>query len=241
MTAALDLLSLAFSSPRRRRRRLDPQRAVGYLRASTNRQELSPKAQLADIAGWSQRTGVEVVKVFQDQGVCGAAELEDRPGLADAIASLTTLGAGVLVISKRDRLGRDRILVGLVERAVERLGGKLIAVDQPGSLLHAAVTDVFSEHERLQIGVRTKDALGAKRAMGERVGGVPWGKRLDKDGVHLRDAPKEQVIIAMARRLHRRGRSLRQVGAALAKAGHKTRTGGRWWPETVRSLLRAGT
>ena len=43
--------------------------------------------------------------------------------------------------------------------------------------------------------------------------------------------------VALACRLHQEGHSLQAIAEAVANAGHPTKRGGRWAPETVRQLL----
>jgi DNA invertase Pin-like site-specific DNA recombinase len=55
------------------------------LRASTDRQDLSPGAQRAAIERWAAGAGVAVVAWHEDLGVSGGTALEDRPGLLAAL------------------------------------------------------------------------------------------------------------------------------------------------------------
>ena len=245
MNAAV--LAASFAHARRRTRQVpaDPARAVSYLRVSTDRQELGPAAQRAAIATWARSNGVEIMAEFVDRGVSGAADLDDRPGLLAAIAALTAHGAGVMIVAKRDRLARDVVLGGLIERLVQRAGARVRSADgvsdatgAEGQLL-SGVVDLFAQFERALIRSRTTAALQAKKAKGERVGGVPWGKRLSRDGVRLLDHPAEMAVIAVARRLHQRGKSLREIAAVLDQRGVCARSGGKLWPESIRAMLRA--
>ena len=98
------------------------------------------------------------------------------------------------------------------------------------------IVDAFVEYERLLIGARTKAALRAKRARGERAGTVPFGFTADAAGRLAKDAT-EQAALAHMVKWWWAGDSLRDIAAALDAAGHRTRGGGRWFSETVRSAL----
>jgi site-specific DNA recombinase len=87
------------------------------------------------------------------------------------------------------------------------------------------IVDGAAEYERDLIRARTKAALQAKRARGERVGSVAYGFSLAADGVHLVAVQHEQATIARARKLARKGRSLRAIATALAREGHVSRSG----------------
>lgn len=221
---------------------LNPNRAVLYLRASTQRQELSPAAQRKMVAEWAKSHGIEVVAEFVDRGISGAAELADRPGLMQALQSLHELDAGTVVVAKRDRLARSVEVLVLVEREIRRLGARVMAADAsnddaPGAKFMRRVLDAVSEHERDLIRARTRAALEVRRARGLRVGSIPLGHSCDDDGnlvVNLR----ERRAAGLARRLREEGLSLRQVAERLDEAGCPTRTGSAWHPEQVRRLLR---
>ena len=89
------------------------------------------------------------------------------------------------------------------------------------------------------IGARTKAALGAKKARGERTGSVPYGYTLVADGVHLEAVPEEQEVIAEARRLHGAGQSLRAIARELERRGFVSRAGKAFLAEQVKRLLAA--
>jgi hypothetical protein len=87
------------------------------------------------------------------------------------------------------------------------------------------VCDAAAAYERDLLRARTRAALQAKRARGERVGSVAYGCALAPDGLHLVNVAHEQATIARARRLARAGMSLRGVASALAREGRVSRSG----------------
>ncbi len=207
-----------------------PTTALGYLRASTEDQRLGPEAQRASITAWAAREGVTIVAWFEDLGRSGAAGLEDRPGLAAALAALRAVGAGVLAVAKRDRLARDAALAAAIDRAVELAGAKVRSADGagdgdgPADRLLRGMLDLVAEHERAIIRQRTKSALQAKRARGERAGEVPYGFSADSTG-RLEENPAELAVIKHVRDLRAAGLSLRGVTAELARVGIVSRAG----------------
>lgn len=118
------------------------------------------------------------------------------------------------------------------------------------------VVDLFAEYERGLIRSRTKAALGAKTAKGERVGGVPYGFGLAADGVHrivknqrmckteclgcvhLVPSETERLVIERAREFSAmRSLSLRKISARLAKEGMLSRSGAPFSAVQVRRML----
>ena len=106
--------------------------AIGYIRVSTEQQAsegVSLEAQEARIVKWCADNGYELVKVFQDAGVSGALSIADRDGLADALAAIKKVKADALVVVKRDRLARDNIEAGLIDRECAKLKAKVMVTD----------------------------------------------------------------------------------------------------------------
>jgi DNA invertase Pin-like site-specific DNA recombinase len=205
--------------------------AVAYLRVSTEDQKLGPEAQRAAIESWATREGVTIKAWHLDQGVSGGAELDQRPALAAALASLGEHRAGQLVVAKRDRLARDVVIAATIERAAGRVGARVVAADGVGNGEGAAegfmrtVIDGAAQYERALIRARTKAALAAKRAQGERTGTVPFGYRLAADRVRLEPDPAEQAVIQRVRDLRAAGVTLREIVEVLRMAGARSRRG----------------
>ena len=233
MNAAASLLSL--SRRTRRGPALDPLRAVAYLRASTAKQAASPAAQLSAIKSWAMKEGIEVVEVFQDAATCGDADLSDRPGVLAAVEALRQHGAGLLIVAKRDRLARDRVVAGLLERLVERAGGRVVSSDGmssgegPEATLLKGILDLFSEFEVGVIRARTRGALAHRKAAGLRVGGVPFGSKLAPDGRHLLPDRRERGVLDLIRQLRADDQSWRRVVAELLRRRIRNRAGRVAW------------
>lgn len=219
-------------------------RAVGYIRVSTDRQELGPEAQRDAMRRWAERSDVELVRFFEDLGVSGGAPIEKRPGLLDAVDAVRTEGAAILLVAKRDRLARDVVIAAMTERLVQRAGGRIISADgagngsadDPGALLMRRLLDLFSEYERLLIRSRTRAALAAKKRRGEMTGRPPYGFRLAEDGRHLVPDDREQQIVEVVRARRAAGATFREIAAELEEQGLSTRGGGRWYPAQIRRI-----
>ena len=209
----------------------NPENAVAYMRVSTEEQHLGPEAQRKQIEGWAQRQGVTVVAWHLDQGISGAAGIDQRPALARALNDLVTTGAGWLAVAKRDRLARDVYLAGAIEAIVQKGGARLASADgaptgdSPAEVMQRQIGDVFAQYERAIIAARTKAALAVKKGRGERVGTLPYGFRTGVDGKTLEENPDEQKVIVAARALRARGITLRGIASMLDLDGFKTRAG----------------
>lgn len=218
--------------------------AIIYTRVSTTDQAESGAglaAQSASCAAYAAKAGINVIGTFTDAAISGAAGIEDRPGLMAAVAGLRR--GDVLLIAKRDRLGRDQMAVLMIEKAVSRKGATIVSADgmgngdDAGSIFMRQVIDAAAVYERNLIKARTKSALAAKRKAGERVGEVPFGWTLDAAGRLVEDAD-EQNVLAKIMACRAAGMSLRKIAAILTGAGCVTKKGNAAWSHSaVQSIL----
>jgi DNA invertase Pin-like site-specific DNA recombinase len=211
-------------SARTRKREQAATTVVGYLRCSTDEQELD--AQRATVVAACAAQGWTVAHWAEDEGVSGSMPPTDRPGFARALALLDSGQAGALVAAKVDRLSRDaRHLLALRDRA-HRDGWRLVALDlsldtgTPTGDLMFGLLAVVAEFERERIRERTREALAAKKAAGVRLGRptVP-------------NPARHRV-----RELLHDGRTFVAIAALLNAEGYRTATGLAWRPLHVQKL-----
>lgn len=229
-------------------------KAVPYFRESTDEQAESGAGKAAQhdaCEAWSRRLGIPMGEPCVDDGVGGASPIDKRPGLLDALAMLEK--GDVLLVAKRDRLGRDPIVVAMIEAAVKRQGCRVVSAagegtegDDPTSVLMRRIIDAFAEYERLIIKARTRAALAAKKRRGQRTGGVPLGFDLADDGARSKAGlpialvanDGEQATVALIKVYRAEGKSLRAIADELTGLGIPTKDGlGRWDHSTVRKIL----
>lgn len=207
-------------------------RAVIYRRVSTDRQadsRLGLEAQLESCLAYAKSSSLSVTDSFADEGVSTSLGMADRPGLLAAIDALQR--GDILLIAKVDRIGRDFIEVALIERMIQKKGCRIISAagegtenDDPASILLRRLMAAFAEHEKLIIALRTRAALRAKRARGERAGNVPFGYSALPDG-KLIPSERELKTLELVRELRDMGYSLRDVVDELRVRGVTGRTG----------------
>ena len=218
------------------------ERAVAYLRVSTEEQNLGPEAQRDEIGAWAKREGVEVVAWHEDR-LSGATPAEKREGFLTALTDLKELEAGILVAAKRDRLARDVVVAATIERLAEDAGARIITADgvsaeatAEGQLMRTLL-DAFAQYERARIRARIRAAMAVKKKRGEFLGEAPLGQARHEDGVHVAKNPAEQAALARIRQLRRRGLTVRAIAEALNAEGVSAR-GARWYHQTVHRVLR---
>src|SRR5881398_949042 len=146
-------------------------RAVAYLRVSTQRQQrsgLGIEAQRAAIERFAAAEGLTIISEYVEAETGkGADALDRRPQLAAALASAKAAKCCV-VVSKLDRLSRDVAFVaGLMAQRVPFIVAELGRDADPFMLhLYAAL----AEKERRLISERTKAALAVRKASGGKLG-----------------------------------------------------------------------
>lgn len=219
-------------------------RAFGYLRVSTDGQAdsgLGLEAQRTAVEQAAKRLALPLGDVFIDAGLSGSTDIESRPSLFAAVQGLKR--GDVLIVAKRDRLGRDLIGVAMIERAIVRKGARVISAAGEGTegtdasaMLQRQILDCFAEYERRLIAQRTKAALRAKRDRGECAGNVPFGYQLNPDGKRLDPSPMEQEVLSILTELRKAGYSLREIAAELNRQGFTTRRGTAWRHQYVAAL-----
>jgi len=243
--------------------------AVAYLRVSTDQQAesgLGLEAQRASVTAAAARLGLQLRDAFVDAGVSGAVEYTARPMLVEAVTALRR--GEVLLVAKRDRLGRDRFVVAMIERLVEKQRARIVSAagegtdnDEPANVLMRQMVDAFAHYERLLIAARTKAALATKREKHERAGELPYGFQLAHDGrrVHRRGCqarvPVEQChcggrvvaieVAAVEQRIQATidgmaalKATTQEITARLTAEGYTTRKGTPWRPAYVARRLR---
>lgn len=214
--------------------------AVAYLRVSTARQGgdgLGIEAQRAAIRDWAERTGHAVISehVEVESGRKAAREVAIR-AIDEAHARRATL-----VVAKLDRLTREATMLARVQdRRV-----KFVVVDNPQATdLTIDILAAVAREEVRAIRDRTRAALAAKRARGEKMGGdarnlTQTGR--DAGGATVRAravaayAHVSPLVLVLANDV---GLGTAAIAARCNQEGMRTREGRPFTRQTIRRILR---
>jgi DNA invertase Pin-like site-specific DNA recombinase len=170
--------------------------AVSYIRVSKPKQGrsgLGLGAQQATIKTFCAQHGYKIEGEYREvETGKGADALERRPELAAAMKFARKRGKGgkagaaPVIIAKLDRLSRDvHFINGLMVQRVPFIVTELGPDVDPFMLhIHAAV----AEKERNRIAQRTKEALAAAKARGQRLGNPDIGKLRKTEAERTRHA-----------------------------------------------------
>ena len=219
---------------------------AGYVRVSTNRQDLSVEVQTAAIErGAEYHTGGAPDEIFSDPDTSGSIPFAEREGASRLIAAVRAAGAAgkavTIIVTKVDRLGRDTVDVSNTASLFDSLRARLILLDINVDTRTAMgrafmqIAAVFAELERARIRERIQDGLDRKRHDGEVIGSVPFGWDAEETGevtakgVKIRrlvaNADEQKWILHIARR-RAAGASLNSIAKDLNRAGVATKRRG---------------
>jgi len=216
---------------------------VSYLRVSTQKQGqsgLGLEAQRAAIEAFAFQRNAAILRTFVE---VESGKNDARPKLADALHLAKVTGA-TLLIAKLDRLSRDAAFLLTLQKS----GARFLAADMPdANELTVGIMALVAQQERQAISKRTREALMAAKARGQKLGN-PNGARA------LLRARKGNgaSILAIKAVADRHARDLKPVIDALSSEGVTTLgaiadamnargmltpRGGRWHKTSIRNLL----
>lgn len=202
-------------------------RVIGYVRVSTDKQEIGPEVQVAALTEAAARRGWQLE--IRREDAASAASMRNRPILASVLADLKAHRADLLAVSKLDRLSRSVADFGALLEASDRQRWELCCLDidvdttTPTGRAFAQVMVTFAEFERRRIGERTREGMARIKA--------ETGKHMGRPG-RLPEASRSRV-----HELRSEGLSLEAIAARLNDEAVPTSAGGRWWPGTVSRAL----
>lgn len=212
------------------------QKYVAYYRVSTAKQGMSGlglDAQKAAVATFLKEAPLLAEFVEIESG-----KKNQRPKLAAAIAAAKSQKA-TLLIAKLDRLSRN---AGFIF-ALRDSGVDFVCCDIPdANTLTVGIFAVIAQHERETISKRTKDALQAKKAKGEKLGtpenlteavrslGLQARQRNAREHAGTRQA----TALIISRRAH--NASFNKIAGELNNLGFTARRGGSFNQKQVQRL-----
>jgi DNA invertase Pin-like site-specific DNA recombinase len=217
-------------------------RAVAYLRVSTQRQQrsgLGIEAQRAAIERFAAGEGLTLIGEYTEAETGkGSDALDRRPRLAAALGAARAAKC-FIVVSKLDRLSRDVAFVaGLMAQRVPFIVAEL-GRDADPFMLHLFAA--LAEKERRLISERTRAALQAKKAAGARLGNPvnlveagSLGRTVQASAADRFFASVHQQLLAIQKS---GASSLAEIADALNERGVQSSKGGKWHRSAVRNLL----
>lgn len=210
-----------------------------YARRSKDSQGASLKDQSKDLLAEAGKQEWSIIKagrkMVHSDTVCG--ENDDCPGLMMALEQFPK--GGMLVVTKQDRLSRDKLKFAWIEKEIiVKKKGRILSLAGEGTDDDSAqgrfLRDLFQVFGRLeleQIRERTTRALSKKRARGELTSHIPYGYKIHPEDEELRliprtvrprpvrmaEIPEQQSLIKLIMGARESGATLRSIAEALNK------------------------
>jgi len=165
---------------------------VAYLRASTDKQDLSH--QKLEILEYARRQGLRVDEYLE---LTISSRKTSKQRRIDELTQMLE-ETDTLIVTELSRLGRSTAeVIALVNALVER-NIRLIAIKQNldisrqdmNSKIIITLFSLFAELERDLISLRTREALAAKKAQGRRLGkpkGTLQKSKFDQDVMRIKE------------------------------------------------------
>jgi DNA invertase Pin-like site-specific DNA recombinase len=214
--------------------------AIAYVRVSTQKQGrsgLGLEAQVAAITAFAQGEGFEIIDtVVEIETGKGADALDTRPQLATAL-EVARLTGSTVIVAKLDRLTRDvHFGSGLMSRKVDFRVAALPNADNFQLHIMLAV----AEKERQDISDRTRAALAAAKARGQKLGNPNISAAREAGATALKanaDRHAANVLPIIAEIQKSGATTLRAIAEALNARGIPTPRGRKWEAMSVKNAL----
>ena len=219
-------------------------KVIGYTRVSTAEQVdgFGLDVQEAKIREYCRAEGLRLVAMVSDEGQSGSNGLDDRRGLAEALARIERGEAAGLVVYRLDRLARDLLLQETIHARLETGGASVMSVSEPAvdgddatRILVRQLLGGIAQYERAVIRGRMMAGKAAKVAKGGYGGGRPAYGFKAAGGALVADQD-ETAIVTTVTHGRKAGASYRAIATSLSDAGLTTRAGGPWNPNQVRRI-----
>jgi DNA invertase Pin-like site-specific DNA recombinase len=151
-------------------REITMKRVALYLRVSTAKQDTDN--QRRELEAVAERSGWEIVRIYEDAGISGAKGREQRPGLDTMMRAVNAKRFDMVMAWSVDRLGRSLTdLLGILQ-ALQDKGIDLFLLDTSTTAGKAMfqMLGVFAEFERGIIRERVNAGLARARQNGTKLG-----------------------------------------------------------------------
>lgn len=194
---------------------------------------------------YAEKNAHTLVEIFSDNGVSGAKDLEDRPGLYDLFNSLESNQdiKGVLIY-KLDRLARDLYIQEHLIKKLQDLNKSLVSIKEPNLDSRDPMRKAFrqfmgivSELEKAFITMRLSGGRINKARKGGFSGGCPAMGYRAKDKQLTIDTKSSETIRTIFSLRNDLDMTLREIAQLLNESGIPTARNSKWYAGTVKYIL----
>ena len=225
-----------------------PQRAVAYIRESTEEQGqgFSPDAQRESIRRFAPENNLELTGEYCDFH-SGWRKSEARPEFQRLMADAAEGKFDVVLVFHTSRFARNQIEARRYKQLLrERLGIRVVSVTQPmgedhtdpSAFLAESIHEMFDEYYSVSLSFWTRSGLKEKARQGHLVGSLPWGYLRDlATKLAVPDPARAPLVLQLFERYATGQESDRTLAAWLNANGARTARGRQFGKDTVRETL----
>jgi len=217
------------------------EKTFGYVRVSGKSQIEGDgfTRQAEAINAYARSHGIEVVRVYREEGVSGTTDESDRPAFQEMVTAILKNGVRTIIVEGLDRLAREyrvqeALLVYLASKGITLMSartGENVTEAILGDPMKKALVQIQGVFSELEKGLLVKKLRIARERKREAEGKCEGRKGLDES-----EAGRE--IIKRIKELHRKPKGgQRMTYAAIAdelnRQGVTTMSGKLWTPTNV--------
>jgi DNA invertase Pin-like site-specific DNA recombinase len=188
------------------------------------------------IQKYARANDLAIVDTFEEEGVSGTKELDDRPALQDLLAALRDGGVRVVIIEKLDRLARDLMVQETILSDLMKQGFEVVSVCEPdlcstdpSRVLVRQIFGAIAQYDRAMTVLKLRGARQRMKAkQGRCEGRKAFGAR----------SGEAQAIQRMTE-LRSEGMAVDKIAAQLNTEGIPSRMGKGWHGMSVSRILKA--
>jgi site-specific DNA recombinase len=230
------------------------ERVALYLRVSSEEQRERETIDLQRrfLEQYRRLYELEVVDVYEDDGVSGTIPLHERPVGRRLLEDAKEGKYGAVIVKKLDRLGRTLLVIVDAHDRLQEAGVALRSATEPidtstpsGRLIFQMLAS-FAEYDRESIRERTRDGRTRAWSRGKHMGTIPYGYNIADDFSFVVVEEEAAVVreiltnVAAGATLYSEAKRLNDLG--IPSPGHNYRTKPRkhgpcWWHSTVREIV----
>jgi DNA invertase Pin-like site-specific DNA recombinase len=212
-------------------------KAFAYLRVSGKSQvdgDGFPR-QLEAIKGYTKAQNIKIAHVYEEKGISGAKDWEDRPAWMEMMGAMLSNGVKLVIIEKLDRLARDLMVQETIIGDMRKRGLTLVSVHEPDLLqddptrtLLRQMMGAIAQYEKAMLVLKLRGARNrVKAAGGHGEGTRPFGS----------NAGEAETLARMQALAAEHSNNWTKVAALLDAEGHGPRAGGKWHPYAVSRIV----